>query len=202
MGIADDELMEMAGPGAYERGCDYYRKGCVGDIEIIGNRILALVSGTDLYHVELRHDGAGAGLDGSCDCPASDGIAFCKHCVATALELRDQLTESALTTVDSVDDDILKTYLAELDRDASVSYLLQVLPKDPLLHHRLRQQAMLAANAMDVKELKQSITKVTPLQDIFEWGRVNAYFRRIEATLQGILEIADQLTADILAARD
>jgi len=196
VGITDDELMEMAGPGAYERGCDYYREGCVGDIEINGNRIVALVSGTELYRVELHHDGAG--LDGSCDCPASDGIAFCKHCVATALELRDQLTESALTTVDSVDDDILESYLAELGRGALVSYVLQVLPKDPLLHQRLRQQAMLVANAMDVKELKQSITKVTPLQDIFEWGRVHGYFRRIEATLQGILEIADQLAADIL----
>lgn len=196
MGITDDELMELAGPGAYERGCDYYREGCVGDLEIIGNRILALISGTDLYRVELRHDSDG--LDGNCNCPASDGIVFCKHCVATALQLRDQLTESALTTVESVDDDILETYLADLDRDALVSYLTQLLPKDPLLHQRLRRLAMLSANVMDVKELKQSITKVTPLQDIFEWGRVNAYFRRIEATLQGILEIADQLAADTL----
>lgn len=196
MGITDDELMELAGPGAYERGCDYYREGYVGDLEIIGNRILALISGTDLYRVELRHDSDG--LDGNCNCPASDGIVFCKHCVATALQLRDQLTESALTTVESVDDDILETYLADLDRDALVSYLTQLLPKDPLLHQRLRRLAMLSANVMDVKELKQSITKVTPLQDIFEWGRVNAYFRRIEATLQGILEIADQLAADTL----
>jgi uncharacterized Zn finger protein len=196
VGITDDELMELAGPGAYERGCDYYREGYVGDLEIIGNRILALISGTDLYRVELRHDSDG--LDGNCNCPASDGIVFCKHCVATALQLRDQLTESALTTVESVDDDILETYLADLDRDALVSYLTQLLPKDPLLHQRLRRLAMLSANVMDVKELKQSITKVTPLQDIFEWGRVNAYFRRIEATLQGILEIADQLAADTL----
>ena len=55
MGIADDELIEMAGPGAYERGYDYYRQGYVGDIEICGNRIVAMVSGTDLYRVELLH---------------------------------------------------------------------------------------------------------------------------------------------------
>lgn len=196
VGITDDELMEMAGPGACERGFDYYREGCVGNIEINGNRIVALVSGTDLYHVELRHDGAG--LDGSCDCPASDGIAFCKHCVATALEFRDQLAESALAATDRGDENVLRSFLAEQDREAPLSYLLHVLPKDPLLNQRLRQRAMLAANGVDVKELKQSITKVTPLQDIFEWGRVNAYFRRFEVTLAGILEIADQLTADIL----
>ena len=196
MGITDDELIEMAGQGAFERGYDYYRQGYVGDLDICGNRIVALVSGTELYHVELLHDGAG--LDGSCDCPASDGIAFCKHCVATALELRDHLTESALATADRGDDNILKAYLAEQDREALVSCVLQVLPKDPLLYERLQRQAMLAANAVDAKEFRQSITQVTPLQDIFGWGKVSAYFRRLEATLKGILEVADQLPADIL----
>lgn len=196
VGITDDELIEMAGPGAYERGHDYYRQGHVGDIDICGNRIVAMVSGTDLYRVELLHDGAE--LDGSCDCPASDGIAFCKHCVATALELRDQLTETALATPDSGDNNILKAYLADQDPATLVSYVLQVLPKDPLLYERLQRQAMLATNSMDAKELKLSITKVTPLQDIFEWGKVSAYFRRLVATLKGILEIADQLPPDIL----
>jgi uncharacterized Zn finger protein len=196
VGITDDELMEMAGPGAFERGYRYYRDGRVGDFEIRGSQVLSLVSGTDLYRVELRHDDAG--LNGSCNCPASDGIAFCKHCVATALGLRDYLAETALGAADSVDDTALKAYLAEQDREVLNSYLLQVLPRDPLLHQRLRRQAMLAANSMEVKELKQSITQVTPLQDIFEWGRVNAYFRRLAASLQGILEIADQLPADIL----
>jgi len=196
VGITDDELIEMAGPGAYERGHDYYRQGHVGDIEICGNRIVAMVSGTDLYRVELLHDGSG--LDGSCDCPASDGIVFCKHCVATALELRDRLTESALATVDSGDEKVLQAYLAEQDRDALVSYVLQVLPKDPLLYQRLQRQAMLAANSLDAKELKKSLTQVTPLLDIFEWGRVSAYFRNLETTLAGIVEIANQLPADVL----
>jgi len=194
--IVDDELIEMAGQGAFERGYDYYRQGYVGDLEICGNRIVALVSGTELYRVELLRDGAG--LDGSCDCPASDGIVFCKHCVATALELRDQLTDSALATADSGDDVILKAYLAEQDREALVSYLLQVLPNDPLLYERLQRQAMLATDSLDAKELKRSITQVTPLQDTFDWGKVSAYFRRLEATLKGILEVADQLPADIL----
>jgi uncharacterized Zn finger protein len=196
VGITDDELIELAGPGAYEHGHDYYRQGFVGDIEIRGNRIVATVSGTHLYRVELLHDGAG--LDGSCDCPASDDIVFCKHCVATALELRDYLTESALAVADSGDEKVLRAYLAEQDRETLVSQVLQVLPKDPLLYERLLRQAMLAADSVDAKELKRSITRVTPLQDIFEWGEVRAYFRRLEATLNGILEIADQLPAEIL----
>jgi len=196
MGITDDELLDLAGPGAFERGYDYFRNGHVGDLDIRGGQTLALVSGTDLYRVQLLHDGTG--LDGSCNCPASDGVVFCKHCVATALELRDYLTESVLAVADSGDEKVLRAYLAEQDRETLVSQVMQVLPKDPVLYERLQRQAMLAADFVDAKELKLSITKVTPLQDIFEWGKVSAYFRRLVATLKGILEIADQLPPDIL----
>jgi len=196
MGITDDELLDLAGLGAFERGYDYFRNGHVGDLDIRGGQTLALVSGTDLYRVQLLHDGTG--LDGSCNCPASDGVVFCKHCVATALELRDQLAESGLAMVERFDDRNLKDYLSDQDPETLVSYLLQVLPKDPSLYERLGRQAMLAANCLNAKELKKSITQATPLQDIFEWGRVSAYFRRFEATLRGIVEIADQLPADIL----
>lgn len=192
MYFTDDELLQLAGPGAFERGYYYYQQGHVGDIEIRVGKIVALVSGTDVYRVELYYDAAG--LNGSCSCPASDGVVFCKHCVATALILR----ESALATTNGADDRALQAFLAEQDAETLVSWLMRILPKDPALYERLHRQAMLAANTLDAKELKKSITQVTPLQDIFEWGRVSAYFRRLEATLEGIVEIADQLPADVL----
>ena len=62
VGITDDDLMENAGPGAYERGYDYYREGRVGSLEVCGTQTVALVSGTDLYRVELRHDPVKVGI--------------------------------------------------------------------------------------------------------------------------------------------
>jgi len=196
MGITDEELLELAGPGSFDRGYDYYRDGRVVEIETRGHRTVAQVSGTHMYCVELRHEGPE--LDGGCDCPASEGIVFCKHCVATALELRDHLAETALAGTENENDDILRAYLAEQDRETLVAYLLQVLHRDPMLYERLRQQAELAAGLVDAKQLKQAITRVTPLRDIFEPGKVNAYFRRLEATLHGIVEIADQIPAEVL----
>ena len=196
MRLTDDELLDLAGPGAFERGYDYYREGLVGDLEIGSGQTMALVSGTYLYRVELIYDDAG--LDGSCNCPASDGVVFCKHCVATALSLRDSVAESVLAQTVDVDDHVLQAYLAEQNVEKLVFWLMQVLPKDPPLFERLSRQSMLAANTLDAKELKKSITKVTPLQDIFEWGRVSEYFRRLDTTLAGIVEIADQLPADVL----
>ena len=196
MRLTDDELSDLAGPGAFERGYDYYREGLVGDLEIGSGQTMALVSGTHLYRVELKYDDAG--LDGSCNCPASDGIVFCKHCVATALSLRDSVAESVLAQTVDVDNHVLQAYLAEQNVEKLVFWLMQVLPRDPPLFERLSRQSMLAANTLDAKALKKSITKVTPLQDIFEWGRVSEYFRRLDATLAGIVEIADQLPADVL----
>ena len=109
---ASEELIELAGPGSFDRGYGYYRDGHVIDLETRNNHTTALVSGTHLYRVELRHHQPELG--GGCDCPASEGIVFCKHCVATALELRDRLAETALATT-SDDDDNLKAYLAEQD---------------------------------------------------------------------------------------
>ena len=57
MRITDVELMDLAGPGAFERGYDYYQQGLVGELESGGGKTVALVSGTQVYRVELVHDG-------------------------------------------------------------------------------------------------------------------------------------------------
>jgi uncharacterized Zn finger protein len=195
MSITDSELFELAGPGPFERGYDYYREGQVVDLEIRSDGIVAYVSGTDLYRVSLRHDGVE--INGSCDCPASDGIGFCKHCVAAALELRDQLADGALTAT-SQHDTGLETYLMRQDAKTLSTHLLQVLHRDPVLYERLRQQAELAEGMQDAALLKKAITRVTPLQDVFGSAKVRAYFRRLETVLEGILEIADQVPAEDL----
>jgi uncharacterized Zn finger protein len=194
--FTEAELRDLAGSGAFERGYDYYQQGQVGELEIRDGKALALVSGTDLYRVEIACDSDG--LDGRCTCPASDGIFFCKHCVATALALRDSLVESTLATTGDVADRTLHAYLDEQHAETLKAWLIQALQKDPLLKEKLYRQARLASNTLDAGELKRSITRVTPLEDIFEWGRVSAYFRRLEETLDGIVEIADQLTAEDL----
>jgi uncharacterized Zn finger protein len=94
MSITDADLIELAGPGAFDRGYEYYREGRVVELATKDDRTIGIVDGTYLYRVELRHDQLE--LDGGCDCPASDHIVFCKHCVATALALRDELVGNAL----------------------------------------------------------------------------------------------------------
>jgi uncharacterized Zn finger protein len=190
--ITDTDLIELAGPGAFDRGYEYYREGRVVELELRGNLTIGIVDGTTLYRVELRHDWSE--LDGSCDCPASDHIIFCKHCVAAAMALRDQLASSVLAAVDD-GDDVLRSYLAALDTDTLVSYLMTVAHKDPVLYQQLRNRAQLEDGPADIGELKKAITRATLLKDLFDPSSVSAYFRNLAATLQGIVAIAERLSA-------
>ena len=192
MSITDANLCELAGPGAFDRGYDYYREGRVVELEMRGDHTIGIVDGTTLYRVELRHEPSE--LDGSCDCPASDHIVFCKHCVATALALRDQLASSVLAAQHD-GGDVLHDYLVGLDTKTLVSHLMTVVHKDPALYERLRNRAQLEKGTVNVSDVKKAITRATPPKDVFDPVSVSALFRNLAATLQGIVEIAEQLPA-------
>jgi uncharacterized Zn finger protein len=78
-------LRNLAGDGAFERGLAYFESKKVVELETEGTKTIARVEGAHVYAVTLHR--TPRGLDGTCDCPASDGIEFCKHCVAVALML-------------------------------------------------------------------------------------------------------------------
>ena len=192
MSISEANLLELAGPGAFDRGYEYYREGHVVELEMHGDRTIGIVDGTTLYRVELLHDQSA--LDGSCDCPASDHMVFCKHCVATALALRDQLANSVLAARNDAGD-ALRDYLAGLDVKTLVSHLMTVVHKDPALYERLRNQAQFDRATADISEIKKALTRATPLKDVFDPASVSAFFRHLARTLRGIGEIAEHLPA-------
>lgn len=193
--ITADLLATMAGAGAYDRGYAYFLDGRVTAIETNAGRTAATVCGTQLYQVELRH--TDSRLDGACTCPASEGFDFCKHCVAVALVLRDCQIAGALPQPDD-EAATLTAYLAGQSRDELVAELVDILPRVPEIRERLLAQAELAAGPISAKSLKQAITKVTRPRDLWEYGEVAAYFRRIESTLENIANIAEQVPAEAL----
>ena len=85
--ISNDLLIRLAGKPAFNRGMDYYTGGHVLGFKQKGNMNTADVEGTEIYRVTLKW--TSRQLDGTCDCPASDGFDFCKHCVAVTLTLRE-----------------------------------------------------------------------------------------------------------------
>jgi uncharacterized Zn finger protein len=75
-------LKRLAG-GAFLRGEAYHREGRVEILAVEPRRVLAQVTGTEDYRVNLL--GRGETIKGECTCPAFDDYGFCKHMAATAL---------------------------------------------------------------------------------------------------------------------
>ena len=78
-------VMEVAGDRVYGRGLAYQADGRVELGSADKDHVTAVVRGTMPYRVELRSEGGAAAW--SCDCPAAEDGAFCKHCVAVVLEV-------------------------------------------------------------------------------------------------------------------
>jgi uncharacterized Zn finger protein len=83
MQITRDELREIADPGSWARGLEYFESERVLDLIRDEESVIASVQGEFLYRVRLtRREGR---LDSACSCPMGLSGIFCKHCVAAGL---------------------------------------------------------------------------------------------------------------------
>ena len=79
----DVEALRRLAGAAFARGEAYHREGRVEILAVEPRRVLAQVTGTEDYRVNLL--GKGETIKGECTCPAFDDYGFCKHMVATGL---------------------------------------------------------------------------------------------------------------------
>ncbi|XKE44449.1 hypothetical protein LG302_13870 [Halomonas organivorans] len=192
--LSDRQLMMLAGEAAFGRGVEYFREGMVVGWNRKGDAITADVEGSERYRVVLEL--SKRGLDGGCDCPASEGIDFCKHCVAVALAYRaDQAEQARLTEGDA--SDRIQAYLQQMDKASLVEALQSQIENDPVLRQQWTLRADAVLGVLDHKALKKRITAVFPVnRDLYRYGQVSAYFARAEAVVEQLAEQAPQLPAD------
>ena len=83
--LTEEHIHELCTLQSYERGESYYRKGAVLEVIRRGNRLTALVEGSQYepYRVSIALDEAGV-HDAWCSCPYDWG-GYCKHIVAVLL---------------------------------------------------------------------------------------------------------------------
>ncbi len=184
-------MVKLAGEGAFERGEDYFERGAVGELQIKGNHISAEVEGSEYYQVKLTY--TRKTLDGACDCPASDGIDFCKHCVATAMALRAQLKEPALEK-SAKPVEIIATYLQRQSKDQLVTLLTEVINGDKELRQEWLIRAENALGTLDKKTIRKRITSAIPFnRNYYRYADVRRYFQQVEHTLEILEEPVRQL---------
>lgn len=131
-------LLELAGTLVFDRGVDYYEDGRVELFDLLPRRVTAEVAGTETYDVELR--ATDSGLDWSCTCPyyAEDG-AFCKHCVAVALDCRPPAHDPRAQAPQREGD--LRATLLQLPPETLVDLLLDEAAGNPRLRATVTAKA-------------------------------------------------------------
>lgn len=112
----------------YERGLVYYEDEAVHDIERTGNKITAVVDGSETYTVTL-YVKADAVYNMTCTCPYAAKGEHCKHMVAVLLALEDgQLQEEPET---DGRERTWKDILQSMPEQEVRSLLFQLLERDP-----------------------------------------------------------------------
>ena len=117
------------------RGRDYWKDGAVHDLETDGERITALVDGTEEYEVEIELDDDSI-RDLSCTCPYAEDGTPCKHMAAVLYAWETSGTSktgNAKKAQTSVQDLVARAYEATVR-----AFLLKVLEKDNRLAERFR----------------------------------------------------------------
>ena len=187
-------LTTLAGKGAFSRGLDYHESGRVLSVKQKGSKITASVDGSQVYRVQLRW--TARELDGACDCPASEGFDFCKHCVAVALALQKQQTEQE-TLKKGGEEERIRAYLLSQDKTQLADWLFSLISDDRMLMQEWSIRADNALGVLDVKTIRKCITKAIPYnRNLYRYNQVRNYFANVELITDHLAEIAAQQSPD------
>lgn len=195
--LDDSHLMDLAGQPAFVRGAEYFVNGHVGRWNREGNIITAEVIGVEVYQVTLEL--TRKALNGACSCPASEGIVFCKHCVATALAVRTELcgVESAEAADVGDESELVRNYLQRLDKVTLEEALLEMIESDDAQLQRWTARAEALFGQADHKKMKKRITAAFPYNaNLYRFDAVDAYFSRAEPTIDMLVEQAPMFSAE------
>lgn len=190
--ITPELLKRLAGDRAYARGLDYFHAGAVDQVRCGKRKTTAIVQGSRAYQVTLEH--TSARLGGHCDCPASEGVDFCKHCVATALELeRQQLLSAAMG--EGSEEARVAAYLQSMDKASLESIALDLIAEDRQRLARWALRAEAAGGELKPAALKKRITKALPYRQLWGYPQVRSYFQAAEELLDEVFSLLPALPA-------
>lgn len=192
--ITDSLLKKLAGKAAYEKGQVYFREGAVQEMQVKGSKITAEVEGTDTYNIILHH--TQRELTGACDCPASESMDFCKHCVAVALMraaqlTRDQELKKQPTKKMSEPEKrkaALREYFNAKDKEAIIEQLVDIIETDKYLRKEWQLKRQKSC-AMSVTELRKLINTSIPLnKHLYRSAEVSRYFESVDNVVVFLVE--------------
>ncbi|HAQ08714.1 MAG TPA: hypothetical protein DCR24_14840 [Bacillus bacterium] len=137
MRIADFE--RFIEPVILERGHKLYKSGAVIDLnQADGKRVVALVSGSQIYHVEISLEGDSTIKQSSCSCPY-DWSEVCKHQAAVFFALRENDQPALKDEKPSAPENKLKKSLLQESKEDLAAIIMQFAES----HEEIEKQLLL-----------------------------------------------------------
>jgi len=191
--ITESSIINLAGQAAFNRGKKLFEQGKVLSIQPFKNHILATVQGSQLYAVDITH--TARLFEGSCSCPASDNIDFCKHCVAVGLHIMaggnpETITQADKTAKPTAKEKQLQTisqYFNSLTKPDLEKALLEYIEHQPDLRGMWLAKAETALGLIDFKTLRKKMTAAIPYnRNLFYYNQVGHYFDKVNQLTEQI----------------
>ncbi|WP_427312140.1 SWIM zinc finger family protein [Cupriavidus sp. H39] len=170
--------------GTFNRGKAYFHDGAVSRLEEHEAAVRATVSGTHRYSVELAVAVNGR-LAYGCNCPIGDQGIFCKHAVAVALAWLENSGAEVFHPEEPTREkkprkkrktygEVIREYVATLDKDALQDLLLEAVEHDRTLRDKLLIAAR-SAQASDFPSMKAAVRQATRISRPLDWREANEY---------------------------
>ncbi|WP_115679034.1 SWIM zinc finger family protein [Cupriavidus taiwanensis] len=174
----------QADTGSFERGMAYFHDGAVSRLEEQDGAVRATVSGTHRYSVELAVSVNGR-LAHDCNCPVGDQGIFCKHAVAVALAWLENSGAEVFHPEEPTREkkprkkrktygEVIREYVATLDKDALQELLLEAVEHD----RSLRDKLLIAARseqASDLPGMRAAVRQATRITRPLDWREADDY---------------------------
>ncbi len=182
-------ITALAGTRVYPRGVGYHADGRA-ELDAVGDRrVEATVRGSVPYVVQLWIESGE--LKWSCTCPYAEDGAFCKHCVAVALQFAEEPVSILPPVPDPVDIGLaadVPAHIEGLPRERLIEIVLGQCESDWRLRERLADDARHArGEGPDRDSWRRRIDAAFALYDGF------VTYREAAAWASGVDEVIDAL---------
>jgi uncharacterized Zn finger protein len=177
-------IRSAADEPVFSRGLAYHEKGRARITSADGERITAVVSGTEDYRVELRL--GGGTLSGMCNCRAREDSEVCKHMVAAALAANDLQGEKGDAPVQKKS--MLAAFLEALPRERLIAIIEDHAARHPEIERALELAAMAGGRSGGeiLDFFRRALKKAIKIRGFIEYRQAGAWARGVDEVLDAM----------------
>lgn len=182
--IEHEQLAKLVGEQRFQDILKTFESCDIAALELTKNSAKAFVEGFSTA-LNYRPDR----VEGSCQCPESDGFEFCAHCVVLCLQANRNGQQIA-SLAKGPDKSKVLAYLLSQEKQTLAKDFLEMIKQDNEQFERYLLRSSLHQTPLDYATLKSQLTELTRKPEkLFSQRQVKHFFAKIERFLSELVLI-------------